>query len=114
MNTPFRTFWTASAICLGAWLSWNSHAQNSHDHQHQQGAAQPALSDGEVRKVDAENGKVTIKHGDIPHLDMPSMTMVFTVKDKNMLTHIKSGDKVRFLVIQERGKLLVTDIQTQQ
>jgi Cu(I)/Ag(I) efflux system protein CusF len=39
------------------------------------------------------------------------MTMVFTVKDKAMLANVKAGDKVKFLVIQEAGKLLVTEIQ---
>lgn len=114
MNHTLRPFLTASAISLGALLSWSGHAQSTDDHQHQHGAVQPALSDGEVRKVDADNGKVTIKHGDIPHLDMPGMTMVFVVKDKTMLAPIKPGDKIRFLVIQERGKLLVTDIQPGQ
>ena len=40
-----------------------------------------AFSDGEVRRVDKEAKKLTIKHGPIPNLDMESMTMVFHVKD---------------------------------
>ena len=69
------------------------------------------MTDGEVKKVDVENGKVTLKHDDILHLNMPGMTMVFTVKDQTMLANLKPGDQVRFLVIQEAGKLLITDIQ---
>jgi len=42
---------------------------------------------------------------------MPGMTMVFTAKDKSLLTGIKSGDKVKFMVINEGGKMVVTDIQ---
>ena len=42
-------------------------------------------SDGEVRKVDKAANKVTFKHGPIPNIDMPAMTMVFQVKDPAML-----------------------------
>ena len=41
------------------------------------------------------------------------MTMVFTVKDKSLLTNIKPGDKVQFTVMSEGGKLLLTFIQPQ-
>jgi Cu/Ag efflux protein CusF len=69
------------------------------------------LTDGEVRKIDKDAGKLTLKHGEIKHLDMPGMTMVFTVKDKALLDTVKVGDKVRFMVISEDGKLVVTQIQ---
>ncbi|BDU56193.1 MULTISPECIES: copper-binding protein [unclassified Limnohabitans] len=70
-----------------------------------------SLTDGEVKKVDLEAGKVTIKHGEIKHLEMPSMTMVFTAKDKRLLTSIKPGEKIKFMVVSEGGKMIVTDIQ---
>ena len=70
-----------------------------------------AMTDGEVKKIDADNGKVTLKHGDIKNLDMPGMTMVFTVRDKSQLAKLKPGDKVQFVVVQEGGKMVVTDIQ---
>jgi Cu/Ag efflux protein CusF len=41
---------------------------------------------------------------------MPGMTMVFTVRDKGQLTS-SPGDKVQFTVVQEGGKMVVTDIQ---
>jgi len=69
------------------------------------------LTDGEIRKVDKDAGKLTIKHGAIKNLDMPGMTMVFEVKDKSLLDKAKAGDKVRFRAESENGKLLVTDIQ---
>ena len=40
------------------------------------------MTDGEIRKVDMDNKKLTIKHGNIKNLDMPGMTMVFQVKDR--------------------------------
>jgi len=66
---------------------------------------------GEVRKVDRENQKITIKHGEIKSLDMPPMTMVFTVKDPALLEAVKPGDKVRFGVAREDGKFVVTTIE---
>lgn len=45
------------------------------------------------------------------NLDMPGMTMVFTVRDKGQLAKFKPGDKVKFMVVQEGGKMIVTDIQ---
>lgn len=70
-----------------------------------------AMTDGEVRKVDKENQKVTLKHGVIKNLDMPPMTMVFKVKDPAMLEAVKPGDKVRFKAERIGGALVVTDMQ---
>lgn len=70
-----------------------------------------ALTDGEVRKIDKDAGKLTIRHGEIKHLDMPPMTMVFVARDKALLDTVKVGDKIRFMVIDDNGKLVVTDIQ---
>ena len=74
----------------------------------------PSMSDGEVRRVDMETGKVTIRHGYIKHLDMPSMTMVFTAKEKGLLTNVKPGDKVKFMVVDEAGKMVLTAIEPAQ
>ena len=66
---------------------------------------------GEVRKVDRNNQKITLKPGEIKSLDMPPMTMVFTVKDPVLLEAAKPGDKVRFGVAREDGKFVVTAIE---
>ena len=70
-----------------------------------------ALSEGEVRKVDKDAKKITIKHGPLANLDMPPMTMVFTVKDPALLDHAKAGDKVRFRAEKEGSTYLVTKIE---
>ena len=69
------------------------------------------MTDGEVRKVDKSAGKVTIKHGDIKNLAMPGMTMAFPVKDEALLDKVKTGDKIKFKVVMEGEKIVVTDIQ---
>ena len=74
------------------------------------------MAEGEVRKVDKDAGKVTIKHGPIKtdKLDMDPMTMVFRVKDRTMLDSVKAGDKVKFKVVDEQGQMTVTDIRPAQ
>lgn len=67
--------------------------------------------DAEVRRVDVAGGKVTLKHGDIPNLDMPPMTMVFQVRDPAQLGALKAGDKVRFTADKVNGAYTVIDLQ---
>lgn len=69
------------------------------------------MTNGEVRKVDLANSKVTIKHEEIKNLDMPGMTMVFQVKDAELLTKAKTGDQIRFRAEKSGGAIVVTDIQ---
>lgn len=69
---------------------------------------------GEVRKVDKETGKLTLRHAPIPNLDMPDMTMVFQVKDRAMLDRVKAGDKVRFAADKVGGQFTVVRIETVQ
>jgi Cu(I)/Ag(I) efflux system periplasmic protein CusF len=67
------------------------------------------MADAEVRKLDKETGKITLKHGPIKSLDMPSMTMVFNIKDKALFEKIKAGDKIKFHAIKEGSQYVVTD-----
>ena len=68
------------------------------------------MVDAEVRRVDTGAGKVTLKHGDIPNLDMPPMTMVFQVRDPAQLGALKAGDKVRFTADKVNGAYTVIDL----
>jgi Cu/Ag efflux protein CusF len=80
----------------------------AHATSHQGGAA--AYTDAEVRKVDRAAGKVTLKHGAIPNLEMPPMTMVFTVPDAKMLDKVKQGDRVRFRAAEVKGTYTVVEL----
>jgi Cu/Ag efflux protein CusF len=61
------------------------------------------LAEGEVRRLDLEAGKVTLRHGEIRHLDMPPMTMVFQARDRALLAPLQVGDKVRFRAEKAAG-----------
>lgn len=77
-----------------------------------QGAqADAGLAQGEVRKVDRANRKLTIRHGEIRNLDMPPMTMVFQATDAKLLDGLKVGDKVRFRAEKADGSYVVTVVQ---
>ncbi|RZU03069.1 copper-binding protein [Rivibacter subsaxonicus] len=69
------------------------------------------LSDGEIRKVDKEALKLTIRHGEIRNLEMPPMTMVFQVRDAALLDGVKAGDKIRFRAEKSAGGFVVTEIE---
>lgn len=71
----------------------------------------PGLADGEVRKIDKEAGKITIKHGEIKHMEMPPMTMVFVARDKALLDTTSVGAKIQFIAISDNGRMTVTHIE---
>ena len=78
------------------------------------GLAQTAAADmaeAEIRKVDRDARKITLKHGPIKNLDMPPMTMVFQVRDAKLLDNLKAGDKVRFSADQQQGAYVVTAVE---
>lgn len=74
-------------------------------------AADPALTEGVITRVDTRSGKLTIRHGAITHLDMPPMTMVFGLQDAQQAAQFKPGDPVRFRVEDQAGTLVITRIQ---
>ena len=80
-----------------------------------QGASQAAnaMAEGEVRRVDKEAKKITLRHGPLPNLDMPAMTMVFQVSDAAMLEQVKPGDKVKFQAEKVGSAYTVTKIERQ-
>lgn len=103
----------AAVLCAGVALAPFALAEEAH---HKGGAtvAQAggdALADGEVRKVDKEAKKLTIRHGEIRNLDMPPMTMVFQVRDPAILEKVKAGDKVKFQAEKVGGAFTVTKIE---
>ncbi len=76
--------------------------------------AQPGMAsmvEGEVRKIDKAAGKITIRHGEIRHLGMPPMTMVFRVRDPALLDRVQVGDRVDFEVERIGGAMTITRME---
>ena len=82
----------ALVILLAAFAALPAYADEAH---HRGGASGPSVqagaetSDGEVRRVDKDARKITLRHGPLANLDMPAMTMVFQVKDPAMLEQVR-------------------------
>jgi len=98
------------ALLLSAMLAGTAYA-TSHTGAPAAKTSPADMADGEIRKVDMDNKKITIKHGEIKNLDMPGMTMVFQVKDPALLSKVKAGDKVRFKAEKAGSAIVVTDIE---
>jgi Cu(I)/Ag(I) efflux system periplasmic protein CusF len=75
------------------------------------GQAYAEMAEGEVRRLDTANAKVTIRHGEIKRLDMPPMTMVFVAKPASLLNNLSVGDKILFTAIEEGSQYVVTKIE---
>ena len=92
-----------------------AHADDSH---HKIGAAAAAASAadaattaGVVKKVDKDQGRITIQHGPLENLGMPAMTMVFRVKEPVMLDNVTAGDNIQFVADKIDGAFTVTKIE---
>jgi Cu(I)/Ag(I) efflux system periplasmic protein CusF len=68
-------------------------------------------TEAEVRKVDPAQGKLTLKHAEVKHLDMPPMTMVFRVRDPKMLDGVVAGDKLLVDIAKIDGQYTVTALR---
>lgn len=101
------------AITLGAQAQDTPATGADHAAHHPASTATPA-TDGEVRKIDKEQGKITLRHGPIVNLDMPGMTMVFKVAEPQLLNTVKEGDKVKFSADKVNGAFTVTAIEAAQ
>jgi len=98
------------AVTFGAHAQTEPASGADHAAHHPASAAAPQ-SEGEVRKVDRDQGKLTLRHGPLENLGMPAMTMVFKVADPKLLDGLKDGDKVRFTAERVNGAFTVTALQ---
>jgi Cu/Ag efflux protein CusF len=110
---------TNIAVAMFTLTAFGSAMARSHDH----GSDAPAVavagqataqSEGEVKKVDKDTGRLTIKHGPLENLGMPGMTMVFSVKDASALDVLKAGDKIKFVAEKLEGRFVVTQLTVQK
>lgn len=97
------------AIALGAAACGAAAQDHAHGSEH---AFAPAeLADGEVRKIDREAGKITLRHGELKNLQMPAMSMVFRVKDAAMLDQVEVGSKVKFAADRLDGAITIVELR---
>jgi Cu(I)/Ag(I) efflux system periplasmic protein CusF len=73
-------------------------------------AQSSTMTAGEVTKLDKETGRITLRHAEIKHLDMPPMTMVFRVREPKILEGVNVGDRIRFAAERIDGNYTVVAI----
>ena len=99
--------------CLLGSLAFSVQASDEHrGHKgHEAVQASTSMSQGEVRKIDAANQKITLRHGPIANIGMPPMTMVFQVRKPEQLDGLNVGDKVRFVADKQGSQYGVSELQ---
>ena len=115
MNKTMYTLITALGLALAAPAVAQDHSSHNHHGSAPTAAtssdAKAVLTAGEVTRVDARSGKLTIRHEEIKNLDMPPMTMVFALAESAKPAEFKAGDKVLFRAEEKEGALIITRIQ---
>ena len=110
MKSLLPIFVASLLLAMPAWASTDhaSHGGDTH-------AAQSAgLAEGQVRKIDRGQGKLTLRHGPLENLGMPPMTMVFRVQNPAMLDRVAPGDNVRFFAERVNGAITITRLEISQ
>src|SRR5215207_10101632 len=64
---------------------------------------------GVVKNTDADTGKITVDHEEIPGY-MAAMEMTEAVAEAKMLEAVKAGDKIEFELARTGSKLLITKL----
>ena len=98
-------------LVLASALSTGVLAQTTSSGTPSQPASASAMTDAEVRKVDKDAGKITLKHGELKNLEMPAMTMVFKIGDGVDAAKLKEGSDIEFVADRVNGKLTVTEVK---
>ncbi len=106
------------ALGAPAWATHHEqeHGQEAHTHAHETQADAAAVDEfvnAEIRSIDRDNGKLTLKHEAIRKYQMNGMTMGFRA-DPKQLESLAVGDKVRFIPDRVNGQYVITKIEKLQ
>lgn len=106
---------TMALLCTSA-AAWSQHAGHTPAGEATAATAATAPAalpwvEAEVRRVDTATGKLTLRHADIPNLDMPGMTMAFAVADRQWLDGLQPQDRVLVTLDKVQGQYTVTGLR---
>ena len=105
---------TLTSVSLTRAEQQAGHEHHAHHEHASEETATPAVGEwtlAEVRKVDLAQGRITLRHERIESLDMAPMTMVFRVGDGVSTETLSEGAKVRFQVVRDTGRLVITALE---
>lgn len=107
-----------SLFVLGAFNS-NAYAHNhehdnhkSHENHNIKESVDSKYTVAVIKKIDKENGKITLKHEQIKNLNMPAMTMNFKLKinDVNTINTLNVNDNVKAIFDKTNEGFIVKEI----
>lgn len=108
------------AFAQGTHHHGNTDHDHAHDqaHQHEHGHGHGAAAgtelpqvEAEVRRVNTRANTLSARHGNIPNLDMPPMTMTLEVLDPAMLEGLNAGDNILITIDQIDGVYTVMSLE---
>ncbi|MDP1707609.1 MAG: copper-binding protein [Gammaproteobacteria bacterium] len=106
------TLMSTTLILSGAVYAGPGHGTDGHEGMvDMQGMSHDKMSEGTVKKINPDAGKIMIEHGPLYTLNMPAMTMVFLVQDRSLLDQVSVGDKINFIAENIDGKPTVTKLE---
>jgi len=78
-------------------------------------AASEHEASGIIKGVNKASRTLKIKHGPIKTMNMTGMTMEFKVADPSMLSEVKAGQKIDFVITKNRnGQFVIQDLETSE
>ena len=92
-------------------------ADNNGHVMHAEQAKDRVWTDGIVKRINSNTGKVTVSNVRLAQLanldnpDMPALALMFRVTDPTWLDQVKPGDRIRFVVERLDGALTITALQ---
>ncbi|MFV9474813.1 copper-binding protein [Advenella sp. RU8] len=73
-------------------------------------AQEEGSATGEVRRIQADKGKIAIKHGPIIELKLPAMTLIYNINPV-LLKDINPGDEVEFKARHQNNQYIIIEIR---
>jgi len=95
-------------------MQHHDHAQGMHGSEAGSARADLPKVESEVRRINTRAHTVSLRHGEIPNLDMPPMTMVFQVADPSLLEGLAVGDEVLVTFDQIDGVYTALSVEPMQ
>lgn len=121
MKTTHIQALAVAAMATLAFNAWADHHQGTGkgrepmDHGTHHAApsdtVEPTLTRGEVRAINKQKQRITLKHDEIKNLNMAAMTMAFAVKEPAMLDQVKVGDTVEFKAVKDKGTSTLIELR---
>ncbi|WP_066782002.1 copper-binding protein [Sphingomonas sp. CCH5-D11] len=97
---------TALLLAPGSTTAWAQSAKPA-------AAAKVGTGAGTITALDTRAGTVTIKHGAIPAIGWPAMTMTFRASPPTLLKNLRTGQRVGFTAKAQGMNAEVTAIRPQ-